>query len=124
MPDKLSVRDLDVRGKTVFCRVDFNVPLDGEKVADDTRIRASLPTLKLLAENGASVVLASHLGRPKGKPNPAMSLRPAADRLSELLDRPVAFSEETIGEAVEEARKKLEPGGFLLIENLRFDKRE
>jgi phosphoglycerate kinase len=124
MPSKLSVRDLDVRGKTVFCRVDFNVPLDGEKVADDTRIRASLPTLKLLTENGASVVLASHLGRPKGKPNPKMSLRPAAVRLSELLERPVAFAGETVGEAVVEARKLLKPGGLLLLENLRFDKRE
>jgi phosphoglycerate kinase len=124
MPNKLSVRELDVRGKTVFCRVDFNVPLDGETVTDDTRIQAALPTLKLLAENGAGVVLASHLGRPKGKPNPKMSLRPAAVRLSELLGKPVAFAGETIGEAVEAVCKQLEPGGFLLLENLRFDKGE
>jgi phosphoglycerate kinase len=124
MPNKLSVRDLDVRGKRVFCRVDFNVPLEDGKVADDTRIRAALPTLELLAKRGAGVVLASHLGRPKGKPSPAMSLKPVSDRLAEVLGRPVAFCEETIGETAEEACKRLEPGGVLLLENLRFDKRE
>jgi phosphoglycerate kinase len=124
MPAKLSVRDLDVKERRVFCRVDFNVPLDEGKVADDTRIRAALPTLKLLAEKGAKTILASHLGRPKGKAVPELSLKPAADRLSELIERPVSFVEECIGETAEQAASALEPGGFLVLENVRFHKEE
>jgi phosphoglycerate kinase len=122
--NKLSVRDLDVRGKRVFLRVDFNVPLEGGRVADDTRVRAALPTLRLLLEGGARVVAASHLGRPKGKPNPAYSLRPVAARLAELLGRPVAIADDCIGPAVEERARGLAPGDVLLLENLRFHPEE
>ena len=124
MGNKLSVRDVAVEGKTVFCRVDFNVPLDGERVADDTRIRAALPTLELLVEGGARIVLASHLGRPRGKPKPELSLRPVATCLAELLGRDVAFPGESTGEAVHAALAELGPGGVLLLENLRFHKGE
>jgi len=124
MPRKLSVRDLDLQGERVFCRVDFNVPLAGGKVGDDTRIRATLPTLRLLAERGARTVLASHLGRPGGKPNPSLSLAPVAEHAERLLERPVAFSPECVGEKAEEASRALAPGGFLLLENLRFHKEE
>jgi phosphoglycerate kinase len=124
MAKKLSVRDLEVQGKRVFCRVDYNVPLEDGKVADDTRIAASLPTLRLLAESGAKTILASHLGRPKGKPNPAMSLAPVAERLADLIGADVAFPGATIGEEVETAVAQLQPGGFLLLENVRFHKEE
>ena len=89
---KLSVRDLDLKGKRVFVRVDFNVPLKDGRISDDTRIQASLPTIQLALKQGATVVLASHLGRPKGKVNPQMSLRPVADRLADLVDLPVTFT--------------------------------
>ncbi|HXD72670.1 MAG TPA: phosphoglycerate kinase [Vicinamibacterales bacterium] len=110
---KLSIRDLDLGGKRVFIRVDFNVPLKNGVIGDDTRIRASLPTIQYALDHGASsVVLASHLGRPKGRPNPELSLRPVADRLAQLLGQPVAF-------------EKLEAGKKItLLENLRFDPRE
>jgi len=124
MPKKLNVRDLDLHGGRVFCRVDYNVPLQGGKVSDDTRIRASLPTLELLAGRGARTVLASHLGRPAGKPKADLSLKVVADHLSGLLGRPVAFSEECVGEKAEAASRDLPPGGFLLVENLRFHKEE
>jgi phosphoglycerate kinase len=117
---KLSVRDLEVEGKRVFLRVDFNVPLEGGAIADDTRVRASLPTLRLLVERGARVVAASHLGRPKGKPNPSFSLAPVAARLQELLGRPVAMATDCVGPAVETRARELTPGGVLLLENLRF----
>src|SRR5436309_6347442 len=94
---KLSIRDLDLGGKRVFVRVDFNVPLKDGKIGDDTRIRASLPTISYAIERGATVVLASHLGRPK-KPVPELSLRTVADRLSELIGRPVMFASDCIGE--------------------------
>jgi phosphoglycerate kinase len=120
MRKKLSVRQLDVSGRRVFCRVDFNVPVARGTIEDDTRIRASLPTLELLARGGARAVLASHLGRPKGEPRPELSLRPVAARLSELLGRPVRFVAASVGPEAEDAAAALEPGGFLLLENLRF----
>ena len=98
-----SIKDLDLRGKRVFIRVDFNVPIKNGTIGDDTRIRASLPTIRYALEQGATVILASHLGRPKGKPNPEFSLKPVAARLSELLGRPVEFAEDCIGERREEA---------------------
>jgi len=123
--NKLTVRDIDVGARYVFCRVDFNVPLDGQRVADDSRIRASMPTLTLLVERKARLVLASHLGRPKGgKPSPELSLRPVAARLAELLGVEVAFPGDCIGDAVREARDRLRPGGVMLLENLRFHRGE
>ena len=105
-----TVRDLDAAGKRVLVRADLNVPLDGGAVADDTRIRKAMPTVELLLDRGAKVTLCSHLGRPKGRPDPALSLRPVADRIAELLGRPVAFGDED--------------GDLRLLENLRFDPRE
>ncbi len=124
MAKKLSVRELDVRNRRVFCRVDFNVPLEGGRVADDTRIAASLPTLRLLAERGARTVLASHLGRPKGQVKKELSLEPAARRLAELVDREVGFADDCVGREAESAVAGVEPGGFVLLENLRFHKEE
>ena len=118
---KLSVRDLDLKGKRVFVRVDFNVPLKDERIGDDTRIRASLPTIRLALDGGATVVLASHLGRPKGKPNPQMSLRPVADCLADLLDRPVMFATDCIGDEARQAVDEVHSShGVVLLENLRF----
>src|SRR5262245_63388 len=121
---KLTVRDLDVRGKRVLVRVDYNVPMEeknGQMVINDvTRIKETLPTLKLLIEKGARLVLASHLGRPKGKREPSMSLRPVAAKLQELLGRPVGFVDDCTGERVEKAVAALKPGEILLLENLRF----
>src|ERR1700734_4339519 len=94
---KLSIRDLDMNGRRVFLRVDFNVPLKDGKVSDDTRIRETLPTLRLAIQKGGRLVLASHLGRPKGGPDPKYSLAPVAKKLSELLERPVVFSEDCVG---------------------------
>src|SRR5258705_13286502 len=95
---KLSIRDLDLKGQRVFVRVDFNVPLKGGVIGDDTRIRSSLPTIRYALDQGGTVVLASHLGRPKGKPNSEMSLRPVADRLADPLGAPVAFASDRIGD--------------------------
>lgn len=122
---KLSVRDLDPKGKRIFMRVDFNVPLndDGE-ITDDNRIQASLPTIKYLLERGGRVILASHLGRPKGKVNPKMSLQPAATRLAKLLGKPVAFVADCIGPDAEAAARALKDGEVLLLENLRFHPEE
>lgn len=122
--NKLSIRDLDLNGKRVFIRVDFNVPLDGGKVSDDTRIRATIPTLTLAIERGARLVLASHLGRPKGKPDPKYSLKPVAARLQELLDKPVAFAEDCVGANTESKSKALKNGGVLLLENVRYHAEE
>ena len=121
---KVSIRDLDLKNKTVFIRVDFNVPLapGGQEISSDKRIRASLPTIRYALEHGAAVILASHLGRPKGKPNPEMSLKPAAVRLSELLGQPVQMAPDCVGPEVEKLRPK--PGGVLLLENLRFHAEE
>jgi phosphoglycerate kinase len=118
---KLSIADLDLRGKRVLIRVDFNVPLsDTQEVTDDTRIRAALSTIRHAMEQGARVLLISHLGRPKGKPVPSLSLAPAGRRLSDLLGRPVAMAPDCIGEAVKAAVAALPPGGILMLENCRF----
>ncbi len=121
---KLSIRDLELSGKRVFIRVDFNVPLEGGKVGDDTRIRETLPTLQLAITKGARVVLASHLGRPKGKPDPKYSLRPVAAHLAGLLGKPVAFAEDCVGAAAEEKSRAMKNGEVLLLENVRYHKEE
>ena len=121
MARKLSVRDLrDLAGKRVFVRVDFNVPLDAGRVTDDSRITASLPTIRLLASSGARVVLASHLGRPRGEPRAEYSLAPVASHLAALIGAPVAFATDCVGDAAEQTAGALSPGGVLLLENLRF----
>jgi phosphoglycerate kinase len=118
---KLGVFDLEVGGRRVFVRVDFNVPLENGKVSDDTRIRETLPTLRFLLERGARLLVASHLGRPKGKPKPEFSLAPVAKHLSFLLERPVQFTGEIVGAAVGETARELADGDLFLLENLRFD---
>jgi phosphoglycerate kinase len=122
--DKLTIKDLDLRGKRVFIRVDFNVPLKDGVVTDDTRIRETLPTLKLAMEKGGRLVLASHLGRPKGGPDPKYSLQPAAKKLEELLGRPVAFGLDCVGPGVEAQSKALIDGEVLVLENVRFHAEE
>ncbi|WP_460417077.1 phosphoglycerate kinase [Planifilum fimeticola] len=117
---KKTISDVDVRGQRVFCRVDFNVPLEGGKVADDTRIRAALPTIRHLAERGAKVILASHLGRPKGQVKEELRLTPVAERLSELLEKPVEKADDVIGPSVAERVSRLAEGQILLLENVRF----
>jgi phosphoglycerate kinase len=112
---------VDVSGKRVVVRVDFNVPIENGEILDDTRIRAALPTLRRLLDGGASLVLISHLGRPKGKVNPDLSLRPVAQRLAELLDRPVILSDDVVGEDAQQKAAKLDPGDILLLENVRFE---
>ncbi len=121
---KRSIRDLDLKGKTVFIRVDFNVPLapGGQEITSDKRIRASLPTIQYALDHGAALILASHLGRPKGKANPEMSLRPVAVRLAQLLERPVVMAPDCVGPEVEKMRPA--PGQILLLENLRFHAEE
>lgn len=121
---KLSIRDLDLKGKRVFIRVDFNVPLapGGQEITSDKRIRAALPTIRYALEQGAGLILASHLGRPKGKSNPEMSLKPVAARLQELLGKPVTMAPDCVGPEVE--AMKPAPGEVLLLENLRFHAEE
>src|SRR6202142_3754278 len=121
---KISIRDLDLKGKTAFIRVDFNVPLapGGQEITSDKRVRASLPTIQYALEHGAGVILASHLGRPKGKPNAEMSLAPIAERLAALLGRPVRMAPDCVGPAVE--AMKPAPGEVLMLENLRFHAEE
>ena len=125
---KLTVQSLQPKGQQVFLRVDFNVPFepspDGPKVSDDTRIQETLPTLNLLLEKGASLVLASHLGRPKGKPVEKYSLRPIAAHLAKLIQRPVHFASDCIGPIADQARASLKPGEVLLLENVRFHAEE
>ena len=122
---KKTIRDLNLQGRRVFLRVDFNVPLEGGAIGDDTRIRASLPTITYALHAGASVViLASHLGRPKGKPKPEMSLRPVAKRTGELLSKEVAFAEDCVGAPAAKAVKAAPRGGVVLLENLRFHPEE
>jgi len=112
--------DLDVGGKRVLVRVDFNVPLKDGKVADTTRIEAALPTVQRLRKAGGRLILCSHLGRPKGQPDPAYSLRPVVDKLADLLEEPVAFADDCIGEPAQQAAAKLDDGDVLLLENTRF----
>ena len=122
---KKTLRDIDVTGKRALVRVDFNVPLsEDQKITDDTRIRAAVPTIQHLLEGGASVVIMSHLGRPKGSPVPEMSLAPAAVRLSELLDVEVELAPDCVGSVVEERAAALQPGQVLLLENLRYKPEE
>ncbi|MFI5058589.1 MAG: phosphoglycerate kinase [Candidatus Acidiferrales bacterium] len=118
--NKLTISDLELRGKRVFIRVDFNVPLKDGAVTDDTRIRETLATLRLAIEKGGRLVLASHLGRPKGGPDPKYSLRPAAKKLEELLGKPVAFALDCVGPGVEGQSKALRDGEVLVLENVRF----
>src|SRR5437762_7673014 len=125
---KLTVRELDVRGKRVFVRVDYNVPMeekDGQMAINDvTRIKETLPTLELLIEKGARVILAAHLGRPNGKREMSMSLRPVAARLADMIHRPIAFVDDCIGEKVEKTADALKPGDILLLENVRYYREE
>ncbi len=123
--NKQTVRDVDLTGKRVLIRVDFNVPLDGDKVTDDTRVRAAIPTLKyILEQNPRYIALMSHLGRPKGEPKPEFSLRPVVPVLAELLGTDVAFAEDCVGEVAQKAAGALPEGGVLLLENTRFHAEE
>ncbi|KWW99900.1 phosphoglycerate kinase [Carbonactinospora thermoautotrophica] len=119
-----TIDDLEVAGKRVLVRADLNVPLDGGRITDDGRIRASLPTIRALAERGAKVIVCAHLGRPKGAPAPEFSLQPVARRLGELLGREVAFATDTVGESARATVAGLRDGDVALLENLRFDPRE
>ncbi|MBP1637153.1 MAG: hypothetical protein H6Q10_3727, partial [Acidobacteria bacterium] len=123
---KLSITDLDLAGKRVFVRVDFNVPIKGGRITSDARIRAALPTIRYALDHGAAVVtLASHLGRPKGKVNLEYTIRPVAEHLAGLLGRPVEFAEDCIGPAAAEATTRAQAGGkVVLLENLRFHPEE
>lgn len=120
MFNKKTVEDVDVKNKKVLVRVDFNVPIKNGAVGDDTRIRAALPTIQYLLDHGAAVILCSHLGRPKGAPDPQYSLKPVAGYLSQLMGKPVAFTEDCVGPAAEKAAQALRPGEVLLLENTRF----
>lgn len=124
MFSKKTVRDIDVAGKKVLVRVDFNVPLKDGKVSDDTRIRAALPTIQYLLQQGAAVILFSHLGRPKGGPDPKYSMKPTAEHLSGLLGKPVQFAEDCVGAPAEAAAAALKPGEVLVLENTRFHPEE
>ena len=123
--DKKTIRDIDVAGKKVIVRVDFNVPLKDGEITDETRIQAALPTIKYLLEQNAKVILCSHLGRPKGEFKPEFSLAPVAKRLQELLpNNKVVFAKDVIGESADEAVKNIQNGEVVLLENLRFHKEE
>jgi phosphoglycerate kinase len=121
---KLSIRDLELTGRRVFIRVDFNVPLENGSVTDDTRIRSSLPTIQYALDKGAKVILASHLGRPKGQVNPKYSLKPVVATVSALLGRPVVFAEDCVGDPAQSAVAGMPAGGVVLLENLRFHAEE
>lgn len=120
MLGKKTVHDVEVKGRRVLVRVDFNVPLKDGRVSDDTRLRAALPTLEYLLESEAALILCSHLGRPKGEPDPELSLRPVADALAELIGREVGFIDDCVGSAVEAAAGGMQSGELLLLENTRF----
>ncbi|MBZ5540273.1 MAG: phosphoglycerate kinase [Acidobacteriia bacterium] len=122
--NKLTIDDLDLRGKRVFIRVDFNVPLKNGVITDDTRIRETLPTLRLAMQMGGRLVLASHLGRPKGGPDPKYSLLPAAKKLEELLGKPVQFANDCVGADAVAKSRSLADGGILVLENVRFHPQE
>jgi phosphoglycerate kinase len=122
--DKKTVRDVDLKGKRVLMRVDFNVPMKDGAVSDDKRIRASLPTIQYVLEQGASLILMSHLGRPKGGPDPEFSLKAAAEALGKLLEKPVRMAPDCIGAEVEALARSLKPGDVLMLENVRFHKEE
>src|SRR5574341_2658465 len=118
--NKKTVKDIDLKGKRVLMRVDFNVPMEGGKVTDDKRIRASLPTIQYVLDQGASLILMSHLGRPKGGPDPEFSLKAAAEVLAGLLGRPVQMAPDCVGPEVEKMARALKPGQVLMLENTRF----
>ena len=118
--NKKTVKDIELKGKRVFMRVDFNVPMQDGKVTDDKRIKASLPTIQYVLDQGASVILMSHLGRPKGGSDPEFSLRAASDVLASLLNKPVKMAPDCIGPVVEKMAKGLKPGEVLMLENTRF----
>src|SRR5512140_800276 len=122
--NKKTVKDIDLKGKRVFMRVDFNVPMADGKVTDDKRIKAALPTIKYVLEQGASLILMSHLGRPKGGPDPEFSLKAAAEALSSLLGKPVQMAPDCVGPEAEALAKALKPGEVLMLENTRFHKGE
>ena len=124
MFNKKTVRDIDVKGKKVLVRVDFNVPLKDGKVDDGTRVKAAMPTIQYLLDHGAAVILCSHLGRPKAGPDPKFSLKPVAEYLSALMGKPVAFAEDCVGPVAEAAAKALKPGEVLVLENTRFHPEE
>ena len=125
MFNKKSLKDIDVKGKRVFCRCDFNVPINAEgEITDDTRIKAALPTIRYLLDQGARVILASHLGRPAGKPDPAFSLCPVATRLSQLLGQQVIMAPDSIGENIQLLARQLNKGSVMLLENVRFHRGE
>lgn len=119
---KQTIADVDVKGKTVLMRVDFNVPLDDQqRITDDRRIRMALPSIQSVLDRGGKLILMSHLGRPKDKPDPQYSLRPTAEKLAELLERPVAFAADTVGEDAQKKAAALQSGGVLVLENVRFN---
>ena len=118
---KKSIADVEVAGKTVLMRVDFNVPLDEGQVADDRRIRMALPSVESVVNRGGKLILMSHLGRPSGEPDPKYSLRPAADRLAELISAPVSFATDTVGPDAQQRVAGLQDGQILVLENLRFN---
>ncbi|NTV35598.1 MAG: phosphoglycerate kinase [Anaerolineaceae bacterium] len=120
MFNKKTIRDIDVKGKKVLVRVDFNVPMKEGKIKDDTRITSALPTIQYLLDHGAAVILCSHLGRPKGGPDPVFSLKPVADHLAKLVKNPVSFVDDCVGPKAETASKALKPGDILVLENTRF----
>ncbi|MHC1784359.1 MAG: phosphoglycerate kinase [Anaerolineaceae bacterium] len=124
MFNKKTIEDIDVKGKKVLVRVDFNVPLKEGQVGDDTRMTAALPTIQYLLKHGAAVILCSHLGRPKGGPDPKYTMKPVADHLAKLLGQPVAFADDCVGPSAEAAAQALKPGGVLLLENTRFHAEE